>query len=284
MNIHWFPGHMAKAVRMMEENLKLVDVIIYVLDARAPFSCLNPVFDEMFKHKKIIYVLNKADLAPVSLVEEWMTYLSEAESTALSTVGTATNSAAPILKAAKTMCGEKLERYRLKGVKTAIRALVAGVPNCGKSTIINNLCGSGKTVTGNKPGVTRGKQWVRVNEYFEVLDTPGTLYPKLTDQTVARHLAYIGSIKDEVNDIFELTCDFINEINALYPKALFERYKTLYRDSALETLKDAAKARGYLLKGGEPDVERMADAVLEDFRKGRLGKIILEKAGDYADR
>lgn len=284
MQINWFPGHMAKALRLIDENIKLVDLVIYVLDSRAPFSCLNPAFDGLFSNKKIIYALNKADLVPVSRVNEWKDILSSEKSVALSVDSTASNSAAPIIKAAKNLCGEKLEKYKLKGVNATIRALVAGVPNSGKSTLINNLCKQGKTVTGNKPGVTKGKQWVKVNEYFEVLDTPGTLYPKLNNQVLARHLAYIGSIRDEVTDKTELAYSFIDEINQLYPEVLSERLKTAYKDTAEKTLESAARARGYLLKGGDADIERMAEAVIDDFRRGRMGKLILEKAEDYADK
>ena len=281
MNINWFPGHMSKSIRMIEADIKLVDLAIYVLDARAPYSCLNPEFDRLIGSKPVIYVLNKADLGLKSRLDDWTDKLSSSRTVAVTTVGTASGSANAIVVSAKKLCGAKLEKYLNKGVKTTIRAMVIGVPNCGKSTIINCLCRSAKTVTGNRPGVTRGKQWVRVNEYFEVLDTPGTLYPKLSDQKVARRLAYIGSIRDEVVDTTELAMEFMRELKEYDPTIIERRYKA---DTSLEgeaLLEAAARARGLMLKGGVPDTERMAVAVLDDFRKGRLGKITLENVNDF---
>ncbi len=281
MNINWFPGHMSKSMRMMSGDIKLVDVVIYVLDSRAPYSCLNPEFDKLTAGKPVIYVLNKADLGAENRLKLWIEKLSGSRSLAVTAVGTTSGSANAIASAAKRLCGGKLDKYRNKGVKTTIRAMVIGVPNCGKSTIINCLCRSSKTVTGNKPGVTRGKQWVKVNDYFEVLDTPGTLYPKLTDQTVAKRLAFIGSIRDEVVDIFELALAFVDEINAYDESLLASRYSVDKKMSGEEFLEAAARRRGFILKGGVIDTERMASALLDDFRKGRLGKITLESADDY---
>ncbi len=281
MNINWFPGHMSKSMRMMSDDIKLVDAVIYVLDARAPYSCLNPEFEKLVSGKPVIYVLNKADLGDEIKITRWKEKLFGERRIAVTAVGTTSGSTGAISFAAKKLCGSKLEKYKSKGVKTTIRAMVIGVPNCGKSTIINCLCRSSKTVTGNKPGVTRGKQWVRVNDYFEVLDTPGTLYPKLTDQNVAKRLAFIGSIRDEVVDTFELAMALVEEIR-LVDKALLEsRYNVDTDLSGEEFLKAAARRRGYIIKGGEIDMERMASALLDDFRKGRLGKITLESADEY---
>ena len=281
MNINWFPGHMSKSMRMMSDDIKLVDAVIYVLDARAPYSCLNPEFEKLVSGKPVIYVLNKADLGDEIKITRWKEKLFGERRIAVTAVGTTSGSTGAISFAAKKLCGSKLEKYKSKGVKTTIRAMVIGVPNCRKSTIINCLCRSSKTVTGNKPGVTRGKQWVRVNDYFEVLDTPGTLYPKLTDQNVAKRLAFIGSIRDEVVDTFELAMALVEEIR-LVDKALLElRYNVDTDLSGEEFLKAAARRRGYIIKGGEIDMERMASALLDDFRKGRLGKITLESADEY---
>ncbi len=270
---------MTKSLRMMEEDLKLVDIVIYVLDSRAPRSCKNPVFDKLFSQKKIVYVLNKADLGDEKLVREWVKVLSGERSVALTTNGAASGSALSIISAAKNLCFEKIEKFRAKGVKTAVRAMVAGVPNCGKSTLINNLCGSGKTVTGNRPGVTRGKQWVRVNDYFEVLDTPGTLYPKLDNEKTAYRLAFIGSIKDEVVDVLDLAARLIAELNAIDKSIIEARYKIEHKDeTAEETLERIARARVYILKGGVCDTERTANALVDDFRKGRLGRITFDRA------
>lgn len=272
---------MTKSLRMMEEDLKLVDIIIYVLDSRAPKSCKNPIFDALFAQKRIIYVLNKADLGDEKLVKEWSKVLSGDKSVALMTNGTASGSASAIVSAAKNLCFEKIEKFKSKGVKTAIRAMVVGVPNCGKSTLINNLCGAGKTVTGNRPGVTRGKQWVRINDYFEVLDTPGTLYPKLDNETAAYRLAFIGSIKDEVVDVFDLSARLISELNAIDGNIIASRYKIEFKEETFEeTLERMARARGYMLKGGVCDTERMAVALIDDFRKGRLGRITFDRVDD----
>ena len=276
MLIHWFPGHMTKSLREIEASLRLADIVLYVLDARAPFSCINPAFDALVQHKPVIYVLNKADLAPEQAVTAWKARLSGADRSVVALSGTASGSAKKILPLIQKSASAKIEKYRAKGINAALRGMVIGVPNSGKSTLINNFCGNAKTVTGNKPGVTRGKQWVRVNEYFELLDTPGTLYPKLSDQTVARRLAYIGSVKDEVVDSFALACAFIEDVGQIAPDALKARYGTESGADVRLTLEQIAQSRGFLNRGGEPDTGRAAAAVLDDFRKGRLGKICLD--------
>ncbi len=278
MHIQWFPGHMAKSLREIEANLPLADVVLYVLDARAPRACLNPVFNEMAAHKPVIYVLNKADLVTGASVSAWVGELSQGGRAAVAVTGTASGAAQKILPLIQKMAAEKRAKYQNKGIRISLRGIVIGVPNTGKSTLINTFCGKAKTVTGNRPGVTRGKQWVRVSEYFELLDTPGTLYPKLSDQAAARHLAYIGSIKDEVTDIPALSRDFLGELSALCPSALKDRYGVVYDGDPDTAFEEIARARGLLHKGGAPDTERAAAAVLDDFRKGRLGKIALETA------
>lgn len=284
MKINWYPGHMTKAMRMIEENLPLADVIIYVLDARAPYSCINPNFNEAIAGKPIIYVLNKAELGSVSRVKEWVEYLTDRDSTALSITATAPKSTAPIVPLIKKMCGKKLEKYRAKGVRKSLKAMILGVPNTGKSTLINNLCGRKKTVTGNRPGVTRGMQWVRINEYLEVLDTPGTLYPKLSDQRVARRLAFLGSIRDEVVDSAELTYALVDELNAVSPSVLSTRYGTDCTGKSDEVVRAVALARGFKMRGGEVDYERTAAAILDDFRKGRMGAITLDSVDEIGEK
>ena len=273
--INWYPGHMTKAVRMIEENLRITDCIVYVLDARAPYSCINPDFERLIGKHPVIYVVNKADLGDTERVKAWVEYLSKGNRTAISMRATASKSAQPILAAVKNLCSGKIEKYKAKGIRTTVKCMVLGVPNTGKSTVINNLCGSAKTVTGNRPGVTRGKQWVRVNDFLEVLDTPGTLYPKLNDQTVARRLAYIGSIKDEITDTYELACSLCEELLAVNPALLSARYGVEEKGGEATVLA-IAKKRGYLLRGGEADIERAASALLDDFRHGRLGGITLD--------
>ena len=277
--IQWYPGHMTKAMRMIEENLRLVDVVVYVLDARAPYSCINPDFESMIARLPVIYALNKAELGNGARIKEWTAYLSGGKRTALAVSAVTSKSTLPILTAIKKACGEKTEKYRNKGVRTSIRCMVLGVPNTGKSTIINNLCGSAKTITGNKAGVTRGKQWVRVNEWLEVLDTPGTLYPKFSDQTVAKRLAYIGSIKDEILDTEELAADLASDLIRLDPALLTARYglQDTEEGGYIEAI---ARARGYLLRGGAADTVRAANALIDDFRRGKLGAITLDSVSE----
>lgn len=274
--INWYPGHMTKAMRMMEENLRLVDAVVYVLDARAPFSCINPDFESMIAGLPLIYILNKAELGDKTRIKQWCAYLNGENKRALALSATASKSALPILNIVRELCGAKIEKYRKKGIRTSIRCMVLGVPNTGKSTIINNICGSGKTVTGNKAGVTRGKQWVRVNDYLEMLDTPGTLYPKLSDRIIAHRLAYIGCIKDEILDIFALTCSLTSELNAIDPGLIMQRYKLAEQSEGEACIEAIARARGYVLKGGEPDTERAAVAFLDDFRKGKIGAVTFD--------
>lgn len=276
--INWYPGHMTKSIRMIEDNIKLIDVLIYVLDARAPKSCINPDFVKYVSRLPVVYVLNKSDLADDVQTAAWKKKLGGERSVALSSVGTVSGSSAQVLAEIKRLCGAKIEKYAAKGVKTTIKAMVLGVPNTGKSTLINNLIGKGKAITGNKAGVTRGKQWFRVNEYVEVLDTPGTLYPKLSSQKIARHLAYVGSIKDEVVDVNELACNFIKEAYAIKPSVITDRYGFVPSESDDDNLEQVAKNRGFILKGGVCDIDRAAVAVIDDFRKGRMGKITLDEA------
>ncbi len=271
--IQWYPGHMAKSMRSIEDNVKRVDLIVYVLDARAPESTRNPQFDRL-AGKPVVYALNKTDLADPAATAKFVRRLSGggAGVRAVALNATASGASAALAAEARALCADKLEKCRAKGVRATIRAMVIGVPNCGKSTLINNLAGKAKTVTGDRAGVTRGTQWVRVNDYFEVLDTPGTLYPKFTDERAAYNLAFIGSIRDEVLDTAELAQRLIETLNGISPGLLAARY-----GAAVASSEDVARARGFLLKGGLPDGERAAAAVIDDFRKGRLGRITLDE-------
>lgn len=277
--INWYPGHMVKSLRTIGETMGLIDVAVYVLDARAPRSCINPDFRRYIEKLPTVYVLNKADLADRNMTERWKKVLSSNGNIALSADSTVSGASGAILSAITSLCSGVIERKAARGVRAAIRAMVLGVPNTGKSTLINNLIGKGKAVTGNKAGVTRGKQWFRVSDRVELMDTPGTLYPKLSDPVTARHLAYIGSIKDEVVDGYELAVDLFGELKTLAPAGLSARYgfdpTPLSGDEGLEAV---AASRAFLLKGGAPDVERAAAALIDDFRKGRLGKITLDGA------
>lgn len=281
--INWYPGHMTKSIRMIEENIKLIDALVYVLDARAPKSCINPDFTRYIERLPVVYVLNKSDLADEAQTSEWCKKLTGERSVALSVDSTVSKSSATVLSAIKRLTGNKIEKFAAKGVKTTVKVMVLGVPNTGKSTLINNLIGKGKAITGNKAGVTRGKQWFRVNEYTEILDTPGTLYPKLSNQTIARHLAYLGSIKDEVVDTFELSMKLMAELAEIKPSAIEGRYGFVPQELGEKNLERIALSRSFLLKGGVPDVERASTAVIDDFRKGRLGRITLDEVSDNDD-
>lgn len=276
MLIQWFPGHMTKAIRMMEENLRLVDALIYVIDARAVASCINPVFDRFTAGKKTLYVFNKCDLANPADIEGWCRLFGEQGKDYVKAVGTS-GDCSQIVAGLKKIMSEKIKKYAAKGANISVRAMVVGVPNSGKSTIINAMIKRAKAVTGDRPGVTRGKQWLSVDG-VDFLDTPGTLWSKFEDQKVAHHLAYIGSIKDDVLDAGELAYDFIDEMKDAYPDCFKLRYGVQTSGDTSEIFDAVAAARGYKLKGGEPDYDRTAKMIIDEFRKGKLGKISLEKA------
>lgn len=278
MKINWFPGHMTKALRTMEKEIKTIDFVIYVLDARAPKSSVNPKFQELIGGKPIIYVLNKIDLADDKVTDEFRKYFTNKNSICLALNCTQSGIISKIDSAAKTLCAGKIEKYRAKGLTAILRCMVLGVPNSGKSTLVNNLCGVGRAVTGNKPGVTKGKQWVRVTPTFEVLDTPGTLWPSFSEEWQGEDLALVGSIRDEVFDVSELALVLIEKLQKLYPNALSLRYNINTQDkTALEIYEDIAAAKKFMLRGGEVDYERTAKTIVDDFRKTRLGKITLER-------
>lgn len=281
MLIQWFPGHMTKAIRNMEEDIKVVDVVIYVLDARAPYSCVNPEFERLIGNKPIIYVLNKSDLADDEQTKIWQNYFCGEHKECVLLNSTQTNSSKIIISKIEKLLKNKKEKYDKKGVIMVNRAMVLGVPNSGKSTLINNLCGKYKAITGDKPGVTKGVQWVRIGGVFELLDTPGTLWPSFENQEVAKNLAYIGSIREEVLDIPGLSLDFIEKIKKLYPEFLESRYNITLDGEPIEILEKICKSRKFLLRGAEFDYDRASHAILDDFRKGRLGKITLDRFEDY---
>lgn len=266
--IQWFPGHMTKALRMMEEELKLCDCVFYCLDARAPKSCLNPKLSQMFNSKPFVYILNKTDLADDKATETWKAYFKKFGEVVL-TNAKKSASAKMLESIALKICREKIERQKQKGIVKPIRAMVVGVPNCGKSTIVNNLCGKARAITGNRPGVTRGKQWVRISDRFEVLDTPGTLWPSFDDQNVAENLALIGSIKDDVVNLEDLVDVLFKRLDSLGYDVLKQKY-------GVASQEEIAKARGFLLGQGRLDLERTQKTILTEFRNGKLGKITLE--------
>lgn len=274
--INWFPGHMQKALRMMEAEAKNVDALIYVLDSRAPFACLNPEFIRIIGSKPILYVLNKIDLADEKKIKEIKTKLPGENKLVIELNSTASGAIGLVTSSLNALCKATIEKYKNKGVNYFVRAMVLGVPNCGKSTLVNNLCGSKKAITGNKPGVTKGKQWVKLSNNIEILDTPGTLWPNLIDEGEAKKLAFIGSIKDDVVEIEQLSLFLLEALLKTYPKELEERFSVQVENKTpLEIMEEIAERRKYVVRGGEIDYERTAKAILDDFRKGRIGKITL---------
>ncbi len=281
--IQWFPGHMTKSMRMMEENVKLVDAVVYVTDARAPFACINRDLIKVFANKPVLYLINKADLVEERDVSAIAENFKKENKRTLALNGTLAKDGKAVLREIRAMLNETIERYRAKGMNKCLRVMVAGVPNTGKSTVINSICGQKRAVTGDKAGVTRGKQWIRLGE-IELLDTPGTMPPKFDSQYYARHLAYIGSINDDILDMEELIRDFFAEISVPYRANITEKYSADPAALSLSELIDAVCAkRGFVKKGGEYDYTRCSKAVFDDFRKGKLGKICLETE-NYNDK
>ena len=267
---------MTKAIRMMEENLRLVDALVYVIDSRAVYSSDNPLFDKLLRGKRVLYVFNKCDLVEERDLALWCERFREEGKTYVRSVGTSGDCSA-IVAGLKRIAADKLSRFGERGANVAVRAMVVGVPNSGKSTVINAMCKRAGAVTGDRPGVTRGKQWMSIDG-VDLLDTPGTLWGKFEEESVALHLAYIGSIRDEVLDAGELAFSFLDEVRPAYDEELKARYAlTEIPDDTLALFEGIALSRGFKVKGGEPDYERTAKTILDDFRKGRLGKIMLEK-------
>ncbi len=272
--IQWFPGHMTKAMRMMEQSIPLADGILYVLDARCPAASFNNKLIKMAGNKPVLYVLNKYDLA-----DERADALSKIiGANAVKINASNANSKRIIFEAINRLTAEKREKSLAKGYSKIFRFMVVGVPNTGKSTVINLLAGSKRTVTGDKAGVTRGKQWIRLDG-FELLDTPGTMPPAFENQKLALHLAFVGSINDDILDLDDIALELLGELYEKYPARLEERYGVT-GGSKLEMLDCVCKKRGFIIKGGEYDYERAERAVIDDFRKGRLGRITLDTIGD----
>ncbi|MEJ8735625.1 MULTISPECIES: ribosome biogenesis GTPase YlqF [Mediterraneibacter] len=277
MHFQWYPGHMTKAKRMMQENKKLIDLVIELVDARIPISSRNPDIDELGKHKARLIVLNKADLAQDKYNDAWMEYFQEKGYAVVKINAKKGSGMKSIQGVIAQACKEKIERDRKRGIlNRPVRAMVVGIPNVGKSTFINSLAGKACTKTGNKPGVTKGKQWIRLNKNVELLDTPGILWPKFEDQSVGLKLAFIGSIKDEILQTEELVCRLIAFLKEYYRGILAEKYEVTESEDDYECLKAIARCRHCLLQGDVLDTEKAARLMLDDFRNGRLGKITLE--------
>ena len=271
MKINWFPGHMTKALKEIKAQLLNVDVVIYVLDSRAPISSVNPSLNKLTQNKPILYIFNKIDLADEQRTSALAKEFKDTRSDYMLLNSTMSGASKKVKQKITTLAKDKIEKMTSKGIRAVIRTIVVGVPNSGKSTLINNLCGKAKTITGNRPGVTKSTQWLSIGDNIEICDTPGTLYPNLENQEIAKKLLFIGSIKDEIIvDINELAEDFIKCASKKYLDLLKARYG---EDLSLEGI---AKKRGFKLSKDEYDIERASQAVLDDFRKGRIGKITLD--------
>ena len=284
MNIQWYPGHMTKAKRAMKEDMKLIDLIIELVDARVPLGSRNPDIDDLGAGKARMVLLNKSDLADEKINGQWVEYFINQGFQVVKVNCKTGDGLKQIGAAVQDACKEKIERDRRRGIQNRpIRAMVVGIPNVGKSTFINAFAKKACAKTGNKPGVTKGNQWIRLNKTLELLDTPGILWPKFEDQQVGLHLAFIGSINDEILNKEELALELIQLLSRNYPKALAERYQIEKPAAPLTAgeshliLKEIARVRACLLKGGELDTAQAAAIVLEDFRSGRLGRITLEQ-------
>lgn len=282
MNYQWYPGHMTKAKRMMQENIKLIDLIIELVDARIPMSSRNPDIDELGKGKSRIILLNKSDLADARLNQEWERFFKE-KGYFVQPLNAKTGAGIKNIQAlVQESCKEKIERDRKRGIiNRPVRAMVVGIPNVGKSTFINSFAGKACAKTGNKPGVTKGKQWIRLNKNLELLDTPGILWPKFEDQNIGEHLALIGSINDEILHVDELAVALIRNLKNSYLDLLEKRYDITIDEDVYDTLKKIAIARKCLQKGELPDVDRASSMLLEDFRSGKLGRITLERPEEW---
>lgn len=283
MNIQWFPGHMAKTRRLIAENLKLVDVVIELLDARIPVSSKNPEIDELVKGKLRIVALNKSDLADESISRLWSKWYNSKGYTTLFIDSVRGKGINELKSRMRELMKDKLEREKQKGrIFRPIRTMVVGIPNVGKSSFINRIAGKASAVTGDKPGVTRGKQWIRINEEIELLDTPGILWPRFEDPLVGLRLAFTGAIKDDIMDTVEVAGEMLRQLAILYPANIRDRFKLNVTEDKTgeQLLREAGKNRGCIVSGGEIDLTRIAAIVLDEFRGGKVGRISLERPGE----
>lgn len=277
MHFQWYPGHMTKAKRMMQENIKLIDLVIELVDARAPLASRNPDIDELSRNKARLILLNKADLAEDRRNEEWKNYFENQGFFCVKVNSKKGGGLKSVQNVIQEACKEKILRDRKRGIlNRPVRAMVVGIPNVGKSTFINSLAGKAAAKTGNKPGVTKGKQWIRLNKQVELLDTPGILWPKFEDQSVGLKLAFIGSIKDEILNVEELGAEFIRFICRDYPGALADKYEMEETEDPYICLSRIAESRHCLVRGNELNTEKAAGLLMDDFRNGRIGRLTLE--------
>ncbi|GGE65739.1 ribosome biogenesis GTPase YlqF [Priestia taiwanensis] len=282
MAIQWFPGHMAKARRQVTEKLKLIDVVIELIDARLPASSRNPMIDEIISHKPRLMLLNKADLADDKVTKEWIAYFEAQGHKVLAIDAQSGKGMKEIINACQELVKEKFDKMRAKGIKPrAVRALIVGIPNVGKSTLINKLAKKNIAQTGDRPGVTKAQQWIKVGKEIELLDTPGILWPKFEDELVGLRLATTGAIKDSIMNLQDITVYALRFLGERYPKRLEERYGiTAITDDIVEAFDAIGKLRGCLMGGGDVDYDKVSDLVLRELRGGRLGRLTFERPID----
>ena len=279
MELQWYPGHMAKTRRLIEENLKLVDIIVEVIDARIPKSSRNPDLDAIFKSKPRIVVMNKVDLADDKLTAEWQNRYKKQGAEVILANSLTGKGADRIDSATRKLLSERIEKDEARGLNRSIKIMVVGIPNVGKSSFINRLCKKASAKTGDRPGVTKGKQWIRIKSGLELLDTPGILWPKFEDKAVGERLAYVGSIKDEIMDTETLCVNLLEVLKDKYPELLKARYKLEdIPESAdgYEILEMISRKRGFVISSGETDTYRGANVIIDEFRAAKIGKITLE--------
>lgn len=282
MNINWYPGHMKKTIEDIEKKLKLVDFVIEIIDSRIPFSSRNPLFDDLFKNKKRLLIFNKSDLSNPKLNDEWMEKITDENNFALSY-----NAMKPnvnlVVKKSEELMADEIKKYEDKGLnKGPLRAMIVGIPNSGKSTFINSISGTKSARTGNRPGVTKTNQWIKIHSKLHLLDTPGVLWPKF-EEKVGLNLAFTGAIKDEIMDRETLALKLIGKLKKIAPAALEERYKlaNIEDKEAIEIMDEIGKNRGALMRGGLIDYEKVSGIILDEFRKGTLGRITLEEPNEF---
>lgn len=287
MNIQWFPGHMAKTRRLITENLKLVDIVVELKDARIPYSSTNPILKEILGNKPRVIALNKCDMADENMLKEWVAYYKSQGITAVPVDSIKGTGIGTLKNEIKNALRDKIKRDSEKGMKERdARMMVVGIPNVGKSSFINKLSGRAGAKTGDRPGITTAKQWIRISGGYELLDTPGILWPKFEDEFVGRNLAFTGAIRDEVYDIAEAACELCALLAQKAPEALCEKYKLTSVEGLMghEILFDIGKKRGCLISGGDVDYDRAARILLDEFRACKLGKIVLETPEDVKDK
>lgn len=281
MNIQWFPGHMTKAKRQMQEDIKLIDLVIELLDARIPLASRNPEIDQLARDKARMILLNKADLSDPKVTSRWKEYFERQGMTVLALDSRSASLRKPMQKAIMDATEKKRARDLRRGIKNRpVRAMIAGIPNVGKSTLINSLAGRAAAKTGNKPGVTKGKQWIHLRDNIDLLDTPGILWPKFEDQETGIHLAMIGAISDHVLQVEDLSLKVIHFLREAYPGALSDRYAVDEEKEDVDILSAIARKRGCLVRGNEIDYRKTADLFLDEFRKGQLGRISIEMTAE----